>query len=94
MIMTGENEALGENHVLLPICQPQISHRLTWDFFFLSRFIPLIHFVPLNHSLLLHVTYVPYYCPYTINTTQTSMPSAGFFIVLSPGFTPLSHLYW
>ena len=34
-------------------------------------FYPLIHFVPLNPSLLLHVTYVPYYCPYTTNTTQT-----------------------
>ena len=41
-------------------------------------FYPLIHFVPLNPSLLLHVTYIPYYCPYTSNTTQTSMPPAGF----------------
>jgi hypothetical protein len=34
----------------------------------------LIHFLLFNPSLLLHVTYVPHYCPYTINTTQTSMP--------------------
>jgi hypothetical protein len=38
----------------------------------------LIHFVPLNSSLPLHVTYIPYYCPYTINTTETSMPPVGF----------------
>jgi hypothetical protein len=42
--------------------------------FFLSRFFPLIHFVPLDPSVLLHVTYVPCYCPYTTNTAQTSMP--------------------
>jgi hypothetical protein len=31
-----------------------------------------------NPSLLLHVTYIPYYCPYTTSTTQTSMGPAGF----------------
>ena len=87
----GKTEVLGENHVLLPICQPQISHRLTWDFFFLSRFFSLIHFVPLNPSLLLHVTYVPYYCPYTINTTQTSMPSAGFEPTIPVSERPQTH---
>jgi hypothetical protein len=45
--------------------------------FFLVLFVPLTHFVPLNPSVLLRVTYVPYYCPYTTNTTQTSMPPVG-----------------
>jgi hypothetical protein len=31
-----------------------------WDFFFLSCYFPLIHFVLLNPSVLLHVTYDPY----------------------------------
>jgi hypothetical protein len=30
----------------------------------------LIHFVPINPSLLLHATYVPYDCPYTTNNTN------------------------
>ena len=46
--------------------------------FFPFPFSPLIHFVLLNPSALLHATYVPYYCPYTTNTTQIFMPSAGF----------------
>jgi hypothetical protein len=52
----------------------------------LARFI----FVLLNPSVLLHVTYVPYYCPYTTNTTQTSMPLVGFFFPVR-GFSPLIH---
>jgi hypothetical protein len=39
---------------------------------------PLSHIVPLNPSLLLHATYIPYYRPYTTNTTQSSMNPAGF----------------
>jgi hypothetical protein len=45
--------------------------------FFLVLFVPLIHFIPSKPSLLLHTTYDPCYCPYTTNTTQTSMPPVG-----------------
>jgi hypothetical protein len=45
--------------------------------FSLVLFVPLIHFVPSNPSVL-HVTYVPCYSPYTKNTTQTSVPPLGF----------------
>ena len=64
----------------------------TWTgpgFFFL-RF-PLIHLVLLNPSFLLHVTYVPYYCPYTTNTTQTSMPPAGFEPTIPASERPQTH---
>ena len=79
MKMTGENRSTRGG-------KPYLSATLsttnpTWtdsELFFPVPFVPLIHFVPLAPSLLLHVTYVPYYCPYTKNTTQTSMPPAGF----------------
>ena len=54
----GKTEVLGENPVPLPLCPRKIAYDP--GFFFLSRYFPLIHFVPLNPSLLLHVTYVPY----------------------------------
>jgi hypothetical protein len=37
------------------------------------------------------VLHVPYCCPYTTNTTQTSMPPAGFFFLPVRGFFPLIH---
>ena len=40
-------------------------------------FFPLIHFCT-SKSFVLHATYVPYYRPYTTNTTQTSIPPVGF----------------
>jgi hypothetical protein len=55
---------------------PLLSNLVTMPTFFLRTL--LILFVSLNLSLLLHVTYDPYYCPYTTNAKQTSMPPAGF----------------
>jgi hypothetical protein len=57
-------------------------------FFFLSRYFPLIHFVLLNPSVLLHVTYDPCYRPYTTLTTDRHpCPRRDFFFVC-PGFFP------
>jgi hypothetical protein len=56
-------------------------------FFSLSRFFPLIHFVLLNPSVL-HVTCVPFYCPYT---TQTSMPPVGFEPIIPLSERPQTH---
>jgi hypothetical protein len=80
--------------ILVLIQQTQHKHpcpRL--DFFFLSRYFPLIHFVRLNPSVLLHVTYVPYIhlCPYTTNTTQTSMPPVGFEPTIPASERPQTH---
>jgi hypothetical protein len=62
-----------------------------WAGFFSCPVFSLIHFVPLSPSLLLHVTYVPYYCPYTTNTTQTSMPPAGFEPKIPASERPQTH---
>jgi hypothetical protein len=61
--------------------------------FFLHPACPLIHFVPSNPSLLLHVTYAPYYCPYTRNTTQTSMPPLGFEPTIPASERPQTHTF-
>jgi hypothetical protein len=31
MILTGKTEVLGERHVTVPLCLPQIPYRLAWD---------------------------------------------------------------
>jgi hypothetical protein len=59
--------------------------------FFLVLFVLLIHFVPLNPSLLLHFTYVPYYCPDTTNTTQISMPPVAFEPTIAASERPQTH---
>jgi hypothetical protein len=46
------------------------------------------YFVFLNPSLLLHATYVPYYCPYT---TQTSMTPEGFEPTIPASERPQTH---
>ena len=61
------------------------------NFFSVPFFFPLIHFVSLAPSLLLHVTYVPCYCPYTTNATQTSMPPAGFEPTIPASERPQTH---
>jgi hypothetical protein len=67
--------------ILKSLQQTQHKHPcLRWDFFSCPVFFsfdPFL-FVLLNPSVL-QVTYVPYYCPNTTNTAQTSMPPAGFF---------------
>jgi hypothetical protein len=69
MKLTGGKPKYSEKkRVPMPLCPPQNPHGLTLDFFFFP-FFPLIHFVLLNPSVL-HVTYVPYYCPYTTNNTN------------------------
>ena len=69
---------------------PGIFFLIWWDFFFLSRFFLWSIFVLLNPSVL-HVTYVPYYCPNTTNTTQTSMPPAGFEPTIPASEWPQTH---
>jgi hypothetical protein len=59
--------------------------------FFLVLFVPLIHFVPLNPSLLLHVTYVPYYCPCKTNAIQISVPPVGFEPTIPASERPQTH---
>jgi hypothetical protein len=61
------------------------------DFFFLSRFFPLIHFVlfkfyrPSSCHFMFHAS------PYTTNTTQTSMPPAGFELTIPVSERPKTH---
>jgi hypothetical protein len=68
------------------------NHDCVYDAgFFMSLFFPLLYFVPLNPSLLLHVTCVPRYCPHTRNRTQTSMPPAGFEPTIPASERPQTH---
>jgi hypothetical protein len=60
---------------------------MDWPGIFFSS----IHFVPLNPSVLFHVTYVPYYCPYTTKTTQTSIAPAGFEPAIPASERPQTH---
>jgi hypothetical protein len=63
-------------------------------FFFLPfrGFSPLIHFCTVLYPFVLHVTfYVPCYRPYTTNTTQTSMPPAGFKPTIPVSERPQTH---
>jgi hypothetical protein len=64
-------------------------------FFFPVPFVPFIHFVPLNPSLLLHVTYIPYYRPYNKHNTNIHAPGGilfSFFFCLS-GVFPLWSIF-
>jgi hypothetical protein len=56
-------------------------------------FLPLIHFVTLDLSLLPHVTYVPYDRPYTTNTTQTAMPPVGFEPIIPASERSQTHAF-
>jgi hypothetical protein len=89
----GKTEVLGGGGKNCPSVTLSTTN-CTWTdpgFFSCPVFPFLIHFVLLNPSVLLHVTYVPYYCPYTTNTTQTSMPPAGFEPTIPESERPQTH---